>query len=60
MAQNKLPKKPLVAMVPVSLHGETNAGGNQVSLLLASLATHIADPVKRERIVKGVLRPRDG
>ena len=53
IAQNKLPKKPLVAMVPVSLHGETNAGGNQVSLLLASLATHIADPVKRlERIVK--------
>jgi diacylglycerol O-acyltransferase len=52
-AQNKLPKKPLVAMVPVSLHGETNAGGNQVSLLLASLATHIADPLKRlERIVK--------
>jgi diacylglycerol O-acyltransferase len=53
IAQDKLPKKPLVAMVPVSLHGETNAGGNQVSLLLASLATHIADPIKRlERIVK--------
>jgi diacylglycerol O-acyltransferase len=53
IAQNKLPKKPLVAMVPVSLHGETNAGGNQVSLLLASLATHVADPIKRlERIVK--------
>lgn len=42
-----LPKKPLVAMVPVSLHGETSAGGNQVSLLLASLATDIADPLKR-------------
>lgn len=47
LAQHKLPKKPLVAMVPVSLHGETDAGGNQVSLLLASLATHIADPLKR-------------
>jgi diacylglycerol O-acyltransferase len=47
LAQNKLPKKPLVAMVPVSLHGETNVGGNQVSLLLANLATNIADPLKR-------------
>jgi diacylglycerol O-acyltransferase len=46
-AQKALPKKPLVAMVPVSLHGETDAGGNQVSLLLASLATHIKDPRKR-------------
>lgn len=52
LAQGKLPKKPLVAMVPVSLHGETDAGGNQVSLLLASLATHLTDPLKRlQRIV---------
>lgn len=43
----KLPKKPLVAMVPVSLHSETDAGGNQVSLLLANLATHLADPLAR-------------
>ena len=52
MAHHKLPAKPLIAMVPVSLHGETNAGGNQVSLLLANLATHMADPRKRlQRIV---------
>ena len=39
-------------MLPVSLHGETDAGGNQVSLLLASLATNVADPLKRlQRIV---------
>ena len=39
-------------MVPVSLHGETSEGGNQVSLLLANLATHMADPRKRlQRIV---------
>jgi diacylglycerol O-acyltransferase len=49
-----LPKKPLVAMVPVSLHGETTAGGNQVSLLLANLATHIADPLKRLQAHRGV------
>ncbi|MBP9060095.1 MAG: wax ester/triacylglycerol synthase family O-acyltransferase [Rhodoferax sp.] len=52
-AQKALPKKPLIAMVPMSLHGETDAGGNQVTLLLANLATHIADPVKRlKHIVK--------
>jgi diacylglycerol O-acyltransferase len=60
LAQNKLPKKPLVAMVPVSLHGETNAGGNQVSLLLASLGTHIADPVKRlKHIVASTSKAKD-
>ncbi len=60
MAQHKLPKKPLVAMVPVSLHGETNVGGNQVSLLLASLATHIADPLKRlNRIVESTTHAKD-
>ncbi|MFZ3128410.1 MAG: wax ester/triacylglycerol synthase family O-acyltransferase [Rhodoferax sp.] len=53
LAQGALPRKPLVAMVPVSLHGETDAGGNQVSLLLANLATHMADPLKRlKRIVE--------
>jgi diacylglycerol O-acyltransferase len=60
LAQNKLPKKPLVAMVPVSLHGETSAGGNQVSLLLASLATHIADPLERlNRIVESTTHAKD-
>ncbi len=60
LAQHKLPKKPLVAMVPVSLHGETTAGGNQVSLLLASLATHIADPLKRlQRIVESTTHAKD-
>jgi diacylglycerol O-acyltransferase len=47
LAQKKLPRKPLIAMVPVSLHGETGAGGNQVTLLLANLATHLTDPVAR-------------
>jgi diacylglycerol O-acyltransferase len=51
--QKALPKKPLVAMVPVSLRGEGDAGGNQVSLLLANLATHLRDPLKRlARIVQ--------
>ena len=60
LAQHKLPKKPLVAMVPVSLHDETTSGGNQVSLLLASLATHIADPLKRlQRIVESTTHAKD-
>jgi diacylglycerol O-acyltransferase len=49
LQQHKLPKKPLIAMVPVSLHGETEQGGNQVSLLLANLATNVVDPLKRLR-----------
>ena len=42
-----LPEKSLTAMVPVSLHGETSKGGNQVGLILANLATDVADPVQR-------------
>ena len=45
--QKALPRKPLIAMVPVSLHDQTDAGGNQVSLLLANLGTHLADPLRR-------------
>jgi diacylglycerol O-acyltransferase len=52
-SHDALPDKPLVAMVPVSLHGETSEGGNQVSLLLANLATDVATPLERlARIVQ--------
>ena len=58
--QKVLPKKPLIAMVPVSLHGETDAGGNQVSLLLANLATNVRDPLKRlQRIVQSTQEAKD-
>ena len=58
--QGKLPKKPLVAMVPVSLHSETDADGNQVSLLLASLATHLPDPLARlKHIVQSTTEAKD-
>jgi diacylglycerol O-acyltransferase len=53
LAHDKLPKAPLVAMVPVSLREGPDAAGNQVSLLLANLCTHVADPIKRlQRIVE--------
>jgi len=59
-AQKALPKKPLIAMVPVSLHGDTDAAGNQVSLLLANLATNIADPLKRlQRIVQSTKEAKE-
>lgn len=52
-SHNALPDKPLVAMVPVSLHDETTTEGNQVSLLLANLATDVAQPLDRlARIVQ--------
>ncbi|MFC4945301.1 WS/DGAT/MGAT family O-acyltransferase [Pseudonocardia sp. GCM10023141] len=47
--QGALPDKPLVAAVPVSLRaaGSTAAGGNEVGIVLCSLATDIADPHDR-------------
>jgi diacylglycerol O-acyltransferase / wax synthase len=43
-----LPAKPLVAAMPVSLReGNNKDMGNQASMSLANLATHIAHPVKR-------------
>jgi WS/DGAT/MGAT family acyltransferase len=47
-ARGELPKKSLVAAVPVSLRakGDTTAD-NQASMTLLSLGTHVADPVKR-------------
>jgi diacylglycerol O-acyltransferase len=45
---NALPDKPLIAMVPVSVRDPAAAdGGNQISILLANLATHLEDPIER-------------
>ncbi len=46
--RNELPESPLVAMVPVSVHGKTTAAGtNKVSGMFAALASDVADPVER-------------
>ena len=49
LEKNKLPQKPLVAMVPISTRTEDHdkTTGNQVSSMLVQLATNVADPIKR-------------
>ncbi|GGC56139.1 wax ester/triacylglycerol synthase family O-acyltransferase [Hoyosella rhizosphaerae] len=45
---NALPKKPLIAFVPVNIRPKDDpGGGNLVGGMLASLGTHIEDPVRR-------------
>jgi WS/DGAT/MGAT family acyltransferase len=45
---NELPDSSLVAMVPVSVHGKTRAGGtNKVSGMFSSLNSDIEDPEQR-------------
>lgn len=48
--KNKLPEKPLVSMVPISVRdkaSETNHHDNQLSAMLVQLATNVADPIER-------------
>jgi diacylglycerol O-acyltransferase / wax synthase len=42
-----LPDKPLIAMVPVSTRKDDSESGNQVAMVLTSLATHLDDPAER-------------
>lgn len=42
-----LPARPLVAMVPVSTRRDESDSGNQVAMVLASLATDIGNPRRR-------------
>jgi diacylglycerol O-acyltransferase len=47
-----LPDKPLVAMIPLSLRRDDSDSGNQVAMILASLGTHIEDPLERLATIK--------
>jgi len=49
LGRDDLPEKPLVAMAPISTRGADQKGamGNQVSGMLVSLATDLADPLER-------------
>ncbi len=49
LEKDKLPIKPLVAMVPIStrVKGDEEEEGNQISSMLIQLATNIEDPIER-------------
>jgi diacylglycerol O-acyltransferase / wax synthase len=49
----ELPEQSLVALVPISTRtrDEAGAGGNRVTMMTATLATHEANPVKRLALV---------
>jgi WS/DGAT/MGAT family acyltransferase len=51
--KGELPDKPLVAMIPISVRTdqERTAAGNRVSMMMASLATNVDDPVERLKAV---------
>jgi diacylglycerol O-acyltransferase len=57
--QDALPDEPLIAMVPVSLHGEDGGdahGGNAVGAAMCNLGTDLADPADRLTAVHESMR----
>jgi WS/DGAT/MGAT family acyltransferase len=52
--KEELPKKPLIAMIPVSTRGADERGkmGNKVSAMFLDIATDVADPVERLNVIK--------
>jgi len=57
-----LPQIPLVAAIPVSIRSEPHdsAPGNQISVMLAQLPTHVADPAQRLRdVAESMLRAKE-
>jgi WS/DGAT/MGAT family acyltransferase len=56
--KGELPDKPLVAVVPISVHGlrPEKPGTNHVSAMFTTLATDIDDPVERLQAIAAVTR----
>ncbi|MDT7575191.1 MAG: diacylglycerol O-acyltransferase / wax synthase [Pseudonocardiales bacterium] len=49
-SMDALPDSPLIAMVPVSLHGDSESadgGGNAVGVVMCNLGTQLSDPAQR-------------
>ncbi len=53
LEKDRLPKKPLVSMVPISVRNASKDGeaGNQLSNMLVQLATNIEDPIERLEVI---------
>lgn len=51
--KGELPDRPLIAMVPVSTRGKDEHGnmGNKVSAMLLDIATNVADPIERLKVI---------
>src|SRR4029078_5684609 len=49
LARKELPKEPLVAMIPVLVRTEEQAGtyGNRISTMIVPIPTNVKDPRKR-------------
>ncbi len=59
LEKDKLPLKPLVAMVPISVRqqSEESEGGNKLSTMLVQLATNVENPIERlERINENTIK----
>ncbi len=52
LARNELPDAPLTALTPVSLRTDDDESSNAVGALTANLATHVADPEERYRVIR--------
>jgi WS/DGAT/MGAT family acyltransferase len=54
LEKDKLPNKPMVAMVPISTRDVPKDGassGNQISSMLVQLATNVEDPIERLEVI---------
>ena len=59
LEMDALPAEPLIAMVPVSLHTDDEAGdggGNAIGLVMCNLGTHLDEPIARLDAVNTSMR----
>lgn len=49
--RDEAPKRPLIAMCPISTRGDEKGLGNQITAMSVSLCTDIADPAERLRAI---------
>ncbi len=57
LGRGELPDEPLVGFVPISVRADEDrlSAGNRLSAMLTSLATDVADPIERLRLVSAAM-----